>query len=372
MEGLLLRDIKGEIDRLAPPTLAETWDRCGVEVGDPGARVRKILVALGPTPKAVERAAKIKAQLLLVHHPFFFKPLQSIDLSTPHGKVLQTLIKSEIALISAHTNLDKALGGVNDALASALDLREIKPLGKGEALCKLVVTAPLGYEERLMESLSASGAGAIGDYRDCFFMARGEGTFKPMEGANPFTGEVGSQKRLAETRIEAVIPQALAPSAIKNLRAAHPYEEPAIDLYQLAQKSPFGTLGRVGSLAKAVTLEKFSSSIMKKLGAKGLRYVGDGHATVRKVAVVSGSGASLWREAMESGADALVTGEVGFHAAQDALDAGFSLIEAGHFCTERVILEPLAEKLKKFALEKGAKLSIEVFGEGEPFAFLTA
>ncbi|TAL16176.1 Nif3-like dinuclear metal center hexameric protein [bacterium] len=369
---MILRDIAGEVMRLAPPGLAESWDRCGLEVGDPGAQIRSALVALSPTKGALLEAQKIRADLLLTHHPLLFKPLASIDQSTPQGQIISALIKDKIALLSAHTNLDRAEGGVNDCLAEALGLQGVRGLGEGEPLLKVAVTVPVGYEERVRKAMDEAGAGSIGAYRGCFFLGRGVGTFTPLAGSNPFIGEPGSPERVDEVRIEGIVPKSLSGRVTGAIARAHPYEAPAIDLYLLAGSSDYGCTGRMGTLEKAVSLEKFAGTAMKALGAPGVRFAGQKEKKILRVAVCGGSAASLWPSAMAAGADILVTGDVGYHAAQEAADAGFAILDAGHASTETVVLSPLAEKLRNYAKASKSKIKVSVFSEGEPFSFAVA
>ena len=148
-----LRQIAEAIEALAPLELTESWDRSGLQVGDPQQIVDSVLVAIDPSPGAVAEAKQVGAGLLLTHHPLLLKPLDRIDLSSPRGRLVADLLRSGIALYSAHTNLDRAEGGVNDALARTLGLETVAPLGAGEAQVKVVVTVPVGYESGVSRAL---------------------------------------------------------------------------------------------------------------------------------------------------------------------------------------------------------------------------
>jgi dinuclear metal center YbgI/SA1388 family protein len=124
----IVADIIEFMEDLAPLELAEEWDNCGLQLGSPDWPVRKIWVALDPLPKVVEEAARVHVDLLITHHPLIYKPLVSIDLSTPLGKIIQTAVNKQVAVYSSHTNLDSAAGGVNANLAIIVGLQNAKPM----------------------------------------------------------------------------------------------------------------------------------------------------------------------------------------------------------------------------------------------------
>lgn len=355
------------LEALAPPSLAEPWDRAGLQVGDPAAPVDAVLVALDPSPAAVAQAALAGAQLLVTHHPMFLDPLPQIDLSTSQGRLLTRCLGEGVAVYCAHTNLDRATGGVNDWLAQRLGLREIGPLGRGEPQVKLVVTVPAGYEAGILRALAGAGAGRIGRYRGCSFRSRGVGAFEPLEGAKPFRGRAGQGEEVEEVRVETVVDRSRVRAVRAALAQAHPYETAALDLYPLEGESAAGSLGRVGALEERRTLSDFATWVGRVLDAPGVRFVGDPMAPIDRIAVCGGSGASLWREARAAGAQLLVTGDVRYHQAVDARQAGFCLLDAGHAATEGVALECLATALRDWSVETGSELRVEMFREPDPF-----
>ncbi|MDR3264389.1 MAG: Nif3-like dinuclear metal center hexameric protein [Synergistaceae bacterium] len=123
-----VRDILDKINLVAPFMLAEDWDNCGLMVGDPDGEVRRLALALDPLPEVLEEAFRKGCQALLSHHPLFFRPVKSLDLSSALGKVLRMAIRAEMAVLSAHTNWDSAEGGVSRTLARRMKLSAIVPL----------------------------------------------------------------------------------------------------------------------------------------------------------------------------------------------------------------------------------------------------
>lgn len=352
-------DIIKAMERLAPPGLAEDWDNSGWQVGDPAAPVRKVLLALDVTPEVVEEAENGGVQLIICHHPLFFKGIKSVRSDWPAGGLVYRLIQSGIGVYAAHTNLDSAGGGVNDALARALGLLETGVLSPTYGkLLKLVVFVPVDFAGQVREALGRAGAGWIGNYSYCTFNLRGTGTFCPREGASPFIGSVGKLEQVEEVRIETIIRREDSERVVKAMLEAHPYEEVAYDLYPLENKGAPRGLGRLGVLPGAVSLAEFAGTVKKVLRAECVRYGGNPEARVERVAVCGGSGGDLWPLARQKGADVLVTGDVRYHAARDMLAAGMNFIDAGHFATERVVLPALKDSLDR-ALEK-AGLGVDI------------
>ncbi|NTW99556.1 MAG: Nif3-like dinuclear metal center hexameric protein [Geobacteraceae bacterium] len=339
-------DIVGIINKIAPPALAEAWDNTGLQIGDPAAEVTRVMVALDPAPDVIDSAITASCQLLVTHHPLIFKPLNSISTATPHGASIQKAIRGGLSIVSLHTNYDIASGGLNDLLAGKIGLSGCVPL-KVTATCetaKLVVFVPGDHLERVRSALFPYCT-TQGMYRDCSFAAGGVGTFTPLDGAEPFIGAVGVLARVPEERLEMQILRSHMQRAVKALLAAHPYEEPAFDVYPILNEGEKLGLGRIGTLPESLTLGEYAGRLRKILSAPALRYVGDPAARISKVALCSGSGASLLRDAARSGADLLVTGDVKYHEARDAEDLGMALIDAGHFPTEIIMVNEITERL---------------------------
>lgn len=354
MKSAKLSYLLGIINKIAPPGLAESWDNSGLQLGDPDADISRIMVALDPTPDVIATALDHSCQLLVTHHPLIFKPQKSISTASPQGKLIHAAIKGGLAIISIHTSYDIASGGLNDLLAEKLGLSGCVPLQatSRQELVKLVVFVPEDHLGQLRTAMFPH-AENLGNYRDCTFAAAGEGTFTPLEGSAPFVGQTGLLERVREQRLELLISRINLPRAIKTLLGAHPYEEPAFDIYPLLNEGNSLGLGRIGRLATPLPLAVFAAQLSEQLQAPLLRYAGDPAASVRKVALCSGSGSSLLREACRAGADCLVTGDVKYHDARDAEDLGIALIDAGHFPTERIMVAAVTEQLRNMLAKTG-------------------
>lgn len=360
------------MEALAPPGLAEDWDNPGLQLGNPGDGVSRVLLALDVDMAVAREALELGAGLIISHHPLFLKPIKNIRSDNARGSLVAELIKGGLSVYSSHTNLDSASGGVNDVLAGALGLGDIKVLkpGRGKQYLKLVAFVPAGHQESVMEAITGAGSGHIGRYSHCSFQVPGTGTFMPQGGARPFIGSQGTLERVEEIRLETILPAALAPRVIDALLKAHPYEEPAYDLYALENKSTATGLGRTGVLPKSLTLAEFAELVRERLGLKGLRWGGDPKKEVLKVALCGGSGADFWPAALAAGAQVLVTGDVGYHAARDMAEAGLGFVDPGHFGSEAVVL-PRLKKVLEEALTKEA--GVEFFlsrRQGDVFNFM--
>jgi len=363
-----IQDLLGLLNALAPPVLAEEWDNVGLQVGDPSAVVSRVVVALDPTEAAVSAALAAQAEALICHHPLLFRPLRQVSLADETGRCVAAALRGNLAIIAAHTNLDRAADGLNDWLAARLGLQQTTPLETPEGLLyKLVVFVPAAHREAVAEALFAGGAGAIGAYDRCAFYADGRGSFRPGCGTQPFIGQVGETTVVDEVRLETIVPKEALSRVLNRMLKAHPYEEVAYDLVPLANSRSDVGLGRIGRLAAPMTLEDFGDSVKRALGTPYLRRVGDGGRPVTKVAVCGGSGASLLATAARQGADVLVTGDVGYHDARRAESLGIALLDAGHFATEQIMVDGLAGRLAESAQQRGLTLDIHpIAGEGDP------
>ncbi|GAA3822688.1 Nif3-like dinuclear metal center hexameric protein [Nocardioides panacisoli] len=336
-----------------PPATAEDWDAVGLVWGDPEQNVRKVLFAVDPSPEVAEEAADWKADLLVVHHPLFLKPVNGFAATTPKGRTLSTLARSGCALLTAHTNADQAVGGVSEALAITLGLTDLRPIvpAVGEPVDKLTTFVPVDAAPPVRAALAEAGAGRIGDYDFASFTsAPGEGRFRPLDGANPMIGSVGELETVSEVRVEVVLARHLRGAVVEALLATHPYEEPAYDVAELADPgiTSSGT-GRVGSLPP-VTLAEFAEHVAAVLPGThhGVRVAGDPDRLVRKVAVCGGAGDFLLDRVARSEVDVYVTSDLRHHPAAEFVEKGGpALVDVAHWAAEWTWLPVVSERLEK-------------------------
>ena len=216
---------------------------------------------------------------------------------------------------------------------------------------KLVVFVPETHAEQVTQAVTDAGAGRLGCYRDCTFRASGTGTFRPLEGSNPYIGATGELSRVAEVRIETIMPAAAADQVIAAMIAAHPYEEPAYDVYDLSTTFKQPGLGRIGEWERPLSMRQATALVKRLLSAAAVRFTDNGRL-VKRVALCGGSGSDLWRIAQASGADLLITADCKYHEAQHAWLSQMNLLDLGHDDSERPVLEPLAARLRNLLTDQ--------------------
>jgi dinuclear metal center YbgI/SA1388 family protein len=346
-----------------PPAQAASWDNPGLQVGDPAWPVERVLVSLDVTSEVVREAIDGPPTLVLAHHPLLFQPLTSVTPASASGRVALLAARHGVAVAAAHTNLDVTLdgAGTNDPVVQVLGLLDPVPLTTelrdGER-CKLVTFVPPEAVEAVLDAVSRAGAGRIGDYERCSFRVRGTGTFLPLEGADPYSGEgVGQDAAESEDRLELELPTRRVGAVVRALLAAHPYDEVAYDLVPLLDGATVG-FGRIGSLPEPRSLAEVADRIRRELPAPHLRFAGDADRPVRTVAVVGGAGDSLIGAALGAGADVYITGDLRHHVTLDALEQGLALIDAGHHATEVAAMPIWIERLAGMARDRGRAASV--------------
>lgn len=346
-----IKDIALAIEKIAPLALAQDWDNVGLLVGKAESNVKGILLSIDVTKEVLTEAKKSNIDLIISYHPVIWDGLKKVTVDGPGGTVYE-LIRADIAVFSVHTALDAAVGGVNDALAEIVGIRDGRPIGDyvdnpaGDNY-KLIVFIPVGSVEKVTGAVFAAGAGTIGNYSRCGFQSAGEGSFLPLAGARPAIGRRGKLEKVQEIRFEAVVPAAKITDAVAAMRKAHPYETPAFDVIKLYDvETKFG-LGRIGKLAKPEPLTKVIQRIKKHTGAKAIGMVGPEKRMVKIAAVCAGSCGKIINSVIAAKADLYVTGELKHHQALAAQEAGLTCICLSHTVSERFILKKFAQRLRK-------------------------
>ncbi|HEY3418816.1 MAG TPA: Nif3-like dinuclear metal center hexameric protein, partial [Armatimonadota bacterium] len=285
---------------------------------------------------------------LVVHHPLIFTGLKRLVEDGGIVSLLSRLIREQRGLLALHTNLDSAPGGLNQYVGTLLDLRKCRPLIPTAArpLLKLVVYVPESHVDAVRAVICRAGAGQIGRYAECTFGAVGTGTFRPEEGTSPYIGTPGGGlERVTEVRLETVVPRAALGPVLAAVFSAHPYEEVAYDLIPLDNAWPGAGLGCIGELAAPLTAGDFLAQVRAVLHAERATLIGDAARPVNTVALCTGAGSDFLEYARGAGADLYLTGEVKHHVALLARQQGIAVIDAGHFPTERPVVDLLADYL---------------------------
>ncbi len=363
-----LADVVSVLERMYDPTWARDWDAVGLVCGEPTAPVRRVLLAIDPAPSVIEEALTWRADLLITHHPLLLKGVHGVAATTPKGRAVHQLIRGGCALYTAHTNADVAAPGVSDALARVLGLTDLVPLSADPAdpIDKIVTFAPESSAEKVIDALAGAGAGEIGDYERCSWTTAGIGGFVPTANATPTIGTPGEHSEVEERRVEMVLPRHRRTEALAALRAAHPYDQPLVDVYELAAWSGPRGIGRVGTLETSTSLREFAMLVAEALPgtAQGVRIAGDPTAEVRRVAVCGGSGDSLFDAVREAGADVYVTADLRHHPASEVRDrAGEGppyLVDVAHWASEWPWLAGVSNRLEGALMDTGTPVEVLV------------
>ena len=261
LSGLALSEVIAALDARYDPALAEAGDAVGLVCGDPEEVVRSVMFAVDPTAAVVEEAIEAGVDLLVTHHPLLVTPVHGVPASDPKGRLVHRLVRAGVGLFVANTNADRAADhGVNDALAALLGLSDVRPLETVAApqTDTLVVFAPVGVSDQLVDALAAAGAGVIGDYTRCVWQTTGTGAFIPGDETHPAIGRHGHIERVPEIRLEMVVPRARRAEVLRALLELHPYEDPGYAFFENSATASRAGLGRVGDLDRPVPLREFA------------------------------------------------------------------------------------------------------------------
>jgi dinuclear metal center YbgI/SA1388 family protein len=342
-------DILAAVDRLAPFRQAEEWDNVGLLLGDADRPARRVLVALDVSDETCTEAQRLRADVLVVHHPLIFHGVNRLTGDTRTGRLVLRLAAARRALIVAHTNLDGAPGGLCDLLGRKVGLVDLEPLQRTppQTKYKVVVFVPPEGLEAVRAAMFAAGAGHIGNYSECAFASDGEGTFLPGLRARPAVGKRGRRNAVAEARLEVLVDEPRLARVLAAAVRAHAYEEPAIDVYPLKAVAPGAGVGRVGRLARPMRLAQFTEVVKRVLKRKAVGLAGDPKARIERVALCTGGGGGVLAAARASHAQAYLTGELAMHEVQELSAFGIASILGGHYETERVPLEAWMPRLAR-------------------------
>jgi len=345
-----VKNLVNNLDKIAPFFLQESFDNSGIQFADLDAPITKILLSLDVTQKILDEAIENKANLIIAHHPLLFSPLKQI--TKQKNLLLFKIITNKINLLAMHTNYDLAENGLNDYVANLLGIKKISPLqGSSEKVFKFAVYVPTQYADKVCQSIFKAGAGKIGKYTETSFNIAGQGTFKPMEGTNPFIGKIGEKETVQEIKIETVVAERDLDSVVQVMKDTHPYEEPAYDVYELKTKLSYG-VGIFGEIDKEVEISKFSLKAKNKLQARYIRLIKSNNRKIRKVALCTGAGGSLLEQANNKDADLYITGDITYHTALRAKELGLNVLDVEHFDTEKFFVEALYNQLIKLGISK--------------------
>lgn len=356
MNGYVLENY---LQNWAPKEISWPKDNVGLQAGNLDNPVTNILICLEVNSQVVDDAIKKRCNYILTHHPLIFQPLKKIDLhKDKNSQIILKLLQNNITLISAHTNLDFTKDGVSFQLAKRLGLKNIKfLLNAKDNRNKLAVFVPNESVPQVSEAVFNAGGGIIGQYSNCSYRTEGTGTFLGSEDTKPAVGKAKIFNNVNETKLEFIIDEWNTGKAVSAMIKAHPYEEPAYDVYPLKNVNVNYGAGAIGELDIPLKFEDYLNYVSDKLGIKNFRYGVGNKKTIAKVAVCGGSGSEMLWDAVRQGADSFVTADIKYHTFHDSQNV-INLIDAGHYETEVVVLDEVKKRLEKLITDRKDKVKV--------------
>ena len=349
-----LRELTIFLDRVIPLSFQESYDNSGLQTGSPDKEISSALLTLDVTEDVLDEAGYNGCDVIISHHPVIFGGLKQLTGKTAAERIILKAVRQDIAIYSAHTNLDAVNGGVSMKMAEKLKLENIRVLVPLQnKLMKLVTFIPAKHFEKVTSALFEAGAGVIGNYDRCGFSVPGTGIFRAGEGTDPFAGEKGKDHQEQEVRFETILYSHLKSRVLKALYEAHPYEEPAFDFYMLDNDNYMAGMGCTGELAVEAGEMEFLEMLKNVFNPAHIRYSRLRGRKIRKVALCGGAGGQLIGDAIASGSDVYVTGDIRYHS---FLDSGSNILLAdiGHFESEKyspeILYDLIIKKFPTFAL----------------------
>jgi dinuclear metal center YbgI/SA1388 family protein len=350
-----LSEILNALEEEFPFSLQESYDNAGLIIGERNAEIRKVLICVDITEDTLSEAVSSGCNLIISHHPMVFTGMKRFTGTTATERLVASCLRSGIAVVALHTNLDNHSRGVNRILCDKLGILEPRILRPMDGMLrKLVTFCPHAHADNLRSALFSAGAGNIGNYDSCSFNTTGQGTFRALPGSDPFIGEMNKLHIEEEVRIEAVYPVYREKPIISALLASHPYEEVAYDVYSLSNRFPETGAGMVGTLETPADPLDFLKMVKSRLSLSCLKHTPIPGKKIQKVAVCGGSGSFLISDAMRASADVFLTGDLKYH--DYFLPENRMLLgDIGHYESEQFTKELIFTFLKKkfptFALQ---------------------
>jgi len=352
-------------EEIAPPHLESDWDNSGPQV-TPVQDIDKMLIGLDPTGDLIDHGLSVHADLLLTHHPLIFSPLERLDRKTLTGEKIFRLIQNDLGLVSIHTPFDQAEKGLSEGLAERLNLKSLKPLTNPEAekLYKLEVFVPKQEETSVVKALTEAGAGKLDNYEDSYYRWEVEGSFRPLEYARPQRGQKGETERTEEVKLEFLVRARVKDRALSALHRSHPYEEPGYSLVKTERTESGSGLGRIGRWESPRDIQEVKSLVAEALEIteRDISVAGSLTTPVTWSATSPGSGGAAVQPTLNSGVELLITGELDYHERLEAVEKGLTVIEVGHYNSEKVFIRWIRDLLReRFPADE---LKLELHEEG--------
>lgn len=352
-----IKEVSNFLEELAPLGSQESYDNCGLLVGDHNNEVTGILLSLDCIEETVDEAISLGYNLIIAHHPIVFGGLKKLNGKNYIERTVLKAIKNDISIYAIHTNLDNFNLGVNYEIGQRLGLENLRVLSpKKEVLNKLIVYVPKNYTQDLKQALYNAGAGHIGNYSECSFQTEGIGSFTPLEGTDPFIGSSHENERVEESKVEVIVDNYKLNKVIKAMVSAHPYEEVAYDIIALKNEHSNLGSGMYGELPIEMETRDFLQQIKNTFNCGVIRHTNVHKDHIKTVAFCGGSGSFLLGNAKAVNADIYITGDFKYHEFFDA-ENQIIIADIGHFESEQYTPHLLERILKKKFINFAVRLT---------------
>ena len=343
----LVKEVCNVMEQFAPISYQESYDNCGLLIGDYNTQIKGVLICLDVTEEIIEEAIALNCNMVVAHHPLIFSGLKKITGNNYVERIVIKAIKNNIAVYAAHTNADNLINGVNSIIANKIGLINCTILSpKKNALKKLVTFCPTDKAPIIQNALFKVGAGKIGNYDESSFTVQGEGTFKANNIAKPYVGKANIRHSENETRIEVIFESYNEANVIEALISSHPYEEVAYYITALENYNNYVGVGLIGYLEKEEDEIEFLTRLKRTFNSKSIQYSPLLNKKIKKIALCGGSGSFLVTAAIKKGADILITSDIKYHSFFDA-ENKIILADIGHYESEQYTMELFYKLISK-------------------------
>jgi len=342
-----IKDITNYLESLAPIPSQASYDNSGLICGDKTNEITNALISLDCTEDIIQEAIDRGCNLVISHHPIVFSGLKSFTGKNYVERTVIKAIKNDIAIYAIHTNLDNYEFGVNKKIGDLLNIKSPRILAPNSAtISKLVTLVPNTHKDIVLEALFNAGAGQIGNYSECSYSSKGEGSFKANENANQFIGTTAERHIEAESKIEVIIPNYKVSQVVSEMIKSHPYEEVAYDIIQLQNTNKNEGSGMIGELDTEMDTVTFLKLLKDTFKCGIIKHTELIKPKIKTIAWCGGSGSFLLKNAKQHQADIFITGDFKYHEFFDA-ENQIIIADIGHFESEQFTIELISELLSK-------------------------
>ncbi len=345
---MVLEEIIRTLEKEFPIELAEEWDNTGHIIGDKKDIINRVQISLDLTESVLNNAIENGVDLIITHHPPIFSSLKKINDSSLIGRKILKLIRHGINVYSLHTNLDSAKEGLNQYVAEKLEGKNIKVLDPLKyQVYKLVFFTPKKEYDKIKKILETDKNLEFNGYENVFYESE-------------VIENIKGQDKIGSIKVEVIGQRENVNNLLNKIRAKYSYDEMAYEIIKLENNYTKNVgLGRVFEVEES-NLERYIDFVKEKFALEKIKYVKSNNNTIKKVAVVNGSGASFWKKAKNMKVDLFITGDVKYHEGLDAFENDLNLIDFGHYESEVFFNEIIIKKLSD-------KLEIDVYNEKRIF-----